>query len=103
MTHAQRSSIRAPSSQVLLAKVLRPQSSALHLGIGERKLRRLESLPASLSFRSNGQPGRTAIHHFLAQHAGETEIHPAEFLCVEFQSSSDRSPDRSTRAAAILT
>src|SRR5215470_280733 len=102
MTRAPRSSIRAPSSRVLLATVLRPQSSALRLDIYERRLRTRESLPASPSFRSSDLPARNAIRHFLEQHARETEIHPAEFLCAGSQSSSGYNRDRREHAAVIL-
>jgi hypothetical protein len=87
MTRAPRSSIRAPSSRVPLATVLRPQSSVLRLGIDERRLRKREGLSADLFSRLIGPPARIAIRRFSGQRGHEMEIPPAEFRCAESQSS----------------
>src|SRR5262245_2863806 len=103
MTRAPRSSIRGPSSRVLLTRVLRPRSSALRLGIDERKFQKREGLPADLFSRIIGPPARIASYHSSGQRDHEREIHPAEFPCAGSQSSSGRIRDRRERAAAILT
>src|SRR5262245_11726892 len=103
MTRAPRSSIRAPRSRVPLATVLRPQSSALRLGIDERKLQKREPLPADLFSRLIGPPARIASRRFSGQCGHEMEIPPAEFQCAGLRFILAHIRDRRAHPAASLT